>query len=77
VIATCGVERGAWFLGLHGFTKHVKVAFFRGAWMTAAPPGASKQADVRYLHVREGEALDEDTFVAWVRQAAALPGEKM
>ena len=40
------------------------------------PPGSSKQKWVRYLDVRKDE-LDEDQFVAWVEQAAELPGERM
>lgn len=64
-LALYGVERGgSWFLGLHCFTKLVKVAFVRGARLRPVPPGAPKQADVRYLHVQEGERLDEDAVVA-------------
>jgi hypothetical protein len=32
---------------------------------------------VRYLDIHEGDQLDEAQFAAWVKQAAALPGEKM
>jgi hypothetical protein len=52
----------------------VKVAFFHGASLQPPPPGTSKQKDVRYLDIREGNALDEAQFAAWVKQAAALPG---
>jgi hypothetical protein len=31
---------------------------------------------VRYYDIRENE-LDEAQFVAWVKQARALPGERM
>ena len=41
------------------------------------PPGTSKHKHVRYLDVREDDPLDEAQFTDWVRQAAALPGEKM
>ena len=34
----------------------MKVAFFRGASLSPVPPGASKQKDVRYLDIHEGEA---------------------
>lgn len=71
-----GVERDAWFLSLHCFAKYVKVTFFRGTSLKPVPPGASKMPEVRYLDVREGE-LDEAQFTDWVRQASALPGEKM
>ena len=70
-----GVEGQGWFLGMHCIAKYVKVAFFRGAQLSPMPPVASKQKDVRYLHVHEGEAIDEAQFVRWVRAAAQLPGE--
>lgn len=72
-----GVEEGHWFLGIHVFAKYVKVAFFRGASLVPLPPGTSKQKEVRYLDIREDDELDEARFTAWVKQAAALPGEKM
>jgi hypothetical protein len=71
-----GVEDGVWFLGVHVFTKYVKVAFFRGRSLRPVPPGASKQKDVRYLDIHEDQ-LDEAQFVAWVKQASQLPGERM
>ena len=70
-------EEGGWFLGIHVFTKYVKVAFFRGASLRPVPPGGSKQKDVRYLDIREDDRLDEAQFVAWVKQASQLPGERM
>jgi hypothetical protein len=72
-----GVEDGVWFLGLHCFTKYVKVAFFRGASLRPVPPGTSKQKHVRYFDIHEDDQLDGARFAAWVKQAAALPGEKM
>ncbi len=72
-----GVEGQGWFLSLHCFTKYVKVAFFRGASLSPIPPGASKQEEVRYLDIREGDAFDDAQFVSWVEQASRLPGEKL
>ena len=72
-----GVEDGVWFLSFHCMTKYVKVAFFRGASLDPVPPVASKQENVRYFHVHEGEAFDEAQFADWVAQAARLPGERM
>lgn len=72
-----GMEDNYWFLGIHVFAKYVKVAFFRGAGLDPLPPGPSKQKEVRYLDIREDDELDEAQFTAWVKQAAALPGEKM
>ncbi|KSB87335.1 histidine kinase [Caulobacter vibrioides] len=74
-------EGEGWFLSLHCMTKYVKVAFFKGAALEPPPPGPSKQANVRYLDIHENSlsdgGWDEARFADWVRQAAALPGEKM
>lgn len=72
-----GLDGEGWFLSYHCFDKYVKVAFFKGASLEPKPPGASKQKDVRYLDIREGDALDEAQFVDWVTQASRLPGERM
>ncbi len=50
------------------------MAFFRGASLDPVPSGESKQKDVRYLDIHEGDLLDEEQLASWVRQAAALPG---
>ena len=72
-----GVEDNVWFLSFHCFTKYLKVAFFRGAALSPVPPGKSKQKDVRYLDIYEGDQLDEAQLADWVKQASELPGEKM
>lgn len=72
-----GMEDNHYFLGLHVYTHYVKVAFFRGAELQPVPPGGSRQPLVRYLDIREGDSLDEAQFVAWVKQASRLPGERM
>jgi hypothetical protein len=72
-----GVEDNVWFLGIHVFTKYIKVAFFRGASLRPVPPGQSKQKDVRYLDIREDDEFDEAQLAAWVKQASQLPGERM
>jgi hypothetical protein len=72
-----GVEGGGpqgWFLGLHCMTKYIKVAFFRGVSLRPLPPGESKQKDVRYVDIHEGDDLDEAQMASWIKQAAALPG---
>jgi hypothetical protein len=71
-----GVEGRGWFLGFHCLTNYVKVAFMQGASLDPPPPVASKQKDVRYLHIHEDEPLDEKLLAAWIRQAAKLPGWK-
>jgi hypothetical protein len=72
-----GVEEKTWFLGIHCFTKYIKVAFFRGASLRPMPPGESKHKHVRYLDIREDDDIDEAQLAAWVKQASELPGERM
>ncbi len=72
-----GLERDVWFMSWHCFDRYVKVAFFRGAEMDPPPPVGSKQKDVRYLHIHEGDTLYEAQVTDWIKQASRLPGEKM
>lgn len=72
-----GVAGRGWFLGFHCLTKYVKVAFLRGAALRPTLPVASQQQHVRYLHVHEGEAVDDVQLAKWIRQAARLPGEML
>ncbi|TPM13657.1 DUF1801 domain-containing protein [Mesorhizobium sp. B2-3-3] len=72
-----GIEGDGWFLGIHCFTKYIKVAFFRGQSLDPVPPGESKSRDTRYLNIHEDDPLDEAQFSAWVKQASQLPGERM
>lgn len=71
-----GMEKDAWFLSVHCFTKYVKVTFFRGTSLDPVPPSGSRHPDVRYLDIFE-DRFDEAQFVDWVGQAADLPGEKL
>src|SRR5688572_19288421 len=72
-----GIEEGNWFLGIHCFTKYIKVAFFRGMSLRPLPSVESKQKEVRDFHIHEGDEFDEAQFAAWVKQASQLPGERM
>jgi hypothetical protein len=72
-----GLDGETWFLSFHCFDKYIKVAFHRGASLNPIPPVASKQKAVRYFHIHELDELDERQFADWVKQASALPGEKM
>lgn len=69
-------DREGWFLSYHCFTKYVKLTFFRGSSLTPLPPGPSKHPEVRYLDIYEG-GFDGVQVEEWLRQASALPGEKM
>jgi hypothetical protein len=72
-----GVDGQGWFLGIHCFTKYVKMAFFRGTSLRPVPPGESKSKDTRYLDIHEDDQLDEAQLATWVKQASQLPGERM
>jgi hypothetical protein len=72
-----GIEGQGWLLGLHVFAKYVKVAFFAGTSLRPVPPCNSTSKSTRYLDIREDESLDEAQFVAWVKQAGKLPGQRM
>lgn len=72
-----GIDEGTWFLGVHAFDRYLKVSFVNGEGLEPMPPETSKQKTVRYFHIREGEPMDEAQMADWIRQAAALPGEKM
>ena len=72
-----GVGEKGWFLSFHTFTRYVKVTFFRGTSLQPIPPGTSKTPETRYLDIHEDDERDEQRMIAWVRQAAALPGEQL
>lgn len=68
---------GHYFLGFHCLTRYVKVAFLNGKRLDPLPPGSSKTPNARYLDIYEDKPFDEKRFVAWVKQAAKNPGEKL
>lgn len=70
-------DREGWFLSFHCFDRYVKLTFFRGTSLDPVPPGPSKQQEVRYLDIREEDPIDEAQLADWIRQASALPGEKL
>jgi hypothetical protein len=69
-----GVEGRGWFLSFHCFTNYIKVTFFRGSSLTPVPPVGSRDPDVRYAHINEGDGIDETLMASWIRQASRLPG---
>src|SRR5215217_6180604 len=69
-----GIEGQGWFLGVHCFTKYVKVTFFRGAKLRPLPPGESKMKDIRYLDIHEDEEIGEKLLASWIKQASRIPG---
>ncbi|MGQ3041381.1 MAG: DUF1801 domain-containing protein [Brevundimonas sp.] len=72
-----GIDEGTWFMGVHAFDRYLKVSFFNGVALEPMPPETSKQKSVRYFHIREDGPMDEAQMADWIRQAAAVPGEKM
>ena len=67
-----GIEAQGWFLGLHVFTRYVKVTFFRGTSLRPVPPGG-KGKDARWIDIHEDD-LDEKQLATWIKQAASIPG---
>lgn len=72
-----GIDGQGWFVAFDCTTRYVKVAFFAGTSLDPVPPVASKQETVRYFHIHEDDELNEEEFRSWIRQAAALPGERL
>ena len=71
-----GAEQGCWFLSFHCYDTYVKVRWHNGKLLTPMPPIDSPQGQTRYFKVYvEGDLGDQ--FSDWVRQAAALPGERL
>lgn len=66
-----------YFTAYHCMKQYVKVTFFNGTELNPVPPEPSKQANIRYFHIRETDKLDDDQLIDWFLQAAALPGAKM
>jgi hypothetical protein len=71
-----GVEQGCWFLSFHCYDTYVKVRFHNGKRLAPVPPIDSPQGQTRYLKVYGPDDLG-DSFADWIRQAAALPGERL
>ncbi|MBK8097254.1 MAG: DUF1801 domain-containing protein [Planctomycetes bacterium] len=67
-----GIAGQGWFLGLHVFTRYVKIMFFMGTMLQPVPPGG-KDKHARWLDVHEHD-FDEAQMTAWIQQAAVLPG---
>ncbi|MBA3499801.1 MAG: DUF1801 domain-containing protein, partial [Deltaproteobacteria bacterium] len=66
-----GVEGQGFFVGVHTFTRYLKLAFFRGSSLKPLPPGTSKDPNTRYLDIHEDDELDEAQLAKWLKQAAA------
>ena len=67
-----GIEGEGFFVSFHTYTNYVKVTFFRGTSLNPVPPGG-KSKEARWIDVHEDD-LDEKQLVAWIKQAAKLPG---
>jgi hypothetical protein len=67
-----GLEGRGWFVSFHVFTRFVKVTFFKGTSLRPVPGGGTSR-EARWIDVHQ-DNLDEAQLVAWLKQAAALPG---
>jgi hypothetical protein len=69
-----GVEGKGWFASFHVFTRYVKLTFFSGTSLKPLPPGGTERSgETRWIDIYE-DGFGEEQMVAWVKQAAALPG---
>ena len=68
-----GLEGRGWFLGVHAFTRYLKLNFFYGRKLKPLPPVPSKDKNARYVDLHEGDELTPE-LAKWIKQAAALPG---
>lgn len=70
-----GVPGQGWFLGIHTFTRYIKLTFFCGTSLRPVPPGGTPRSkDSRWIDLRENEPLDEAQLSSWFQQSAKLPG---
>lgn len=58
-------------------TKYVKVTFVQRDSLEPLPPINSKQEGVRYFHIFEKDDVDVAVLKSWIRQSAAIPGQKL
>lgn len=72
-----GVPGRGWMLNLSCVERYVKVAFFKGTALQPMPPVESRKDDIRYYHVFEDAGLDEAQVRDWLRQAAAIDGQRL
>ncbi|MEM9693277.1 MAG: DUF1801 domain-containing protein [Myxococcota bacterium] len=72
-----GIEGQGWFLSFHCFTKYIKVTWLNGGSLDPQPPLESKYPEVRYVHIYEDEAPDEELMRRWIQQACKLPGDDL
>lgn len=72
-----GAGDDTFFVSFHCMTRYIKVTFFKGTDLKPMPKETSKKTGIRYFHIPEPGAFDEDKFAEWIRQASALPGLKI
>jgi len=69
-----GTEGTGWLVSFHVLSRHVPVNCFCGASLDPVPPGKGKDAHARGLDIAEGDVLDEEQLVSWLRQATKPKG---
>lgn len=69
-----GTGGAGFFVGVHAFTKFLRLTFFDGTSLEPMPPGTSKTPKTRYLDLYEAEPLDTAQLTKWIKQASKLPG---
>lgn len=67
----------AWWLSFRCSTEYVQLQFLTGTALEPMPPKSSKHEGMRYLDIREDDALDERQLRSWFEQTGALPGQPL
>lgn len=70
-----GVDADTVFVSFRCFTKYVQIGFHNGTSLDPQPPKGSKQPNIRYLDIHDGDDLDDAQLSAWFEQASRLPGD--
>jgi hypothetical protein len=69
-----GIEGNGWLVSFHVLSRHVQLNFFCGSSLDPVPPGKGKDPNARWINIVEGDRLDEEQILAWLKQATHLRG---
>jgi hypothetical protein len=69
-----GIEGNGWLVSFHVLSRHVQLNFFCGSSLDPVPPGKGKDPNARWINIAEGDRLDEEQILAWLKQATHLRG---
>src|SRR6478609_9516355 len=59
-----GIKGQGWFVSVHGFTRYVRVTFFKGTSLHTVPPGGVCK-EARWIDTQNDD-LDDTQLVEWI-----------